>query len=136
MYQNKIVTLGILLEILFMSLSCNNHRENNYERIVSGLKVENYRCDIGEAQTRISNQYNFFFSLINITNRDVIIDSIETSCSCLHVDYSPTVIKGHHNDSIVGRIDLEDIMGNFSRSIYVCLSDGEVMLLRVTGMAK
>lgn len=135
MYQRIILTIYILLTILLFN-SCDTNKSEKMERIVSGIKVENYHYDLGKIQTSLCTQYPFYYSIQNITSRDVHIDSVEVSCSCLHIDHLPTELKEFQKDSIVGHIDVMDLKGKFSRSLYVNLNNGEVLLLRVTGIVE
>lgn len=134
MKVNKL-SIPVMLSIVSFQFSCVRENSKGCEKIVEGIKVEKSSYDIGEHKVNgtASKLVPFNFVLQNTTNKKVELDSVETSCSCLNLKHTPIIIKAEGCDSIVGTIDLSEIRGSFSRSVYVCFFSGEIMLLRVKG---
>lgn len=125
-----IVLLGLVISIL--ASSCFSEKKS--ERIVCGLRVENCRYNIGKVNSANNPSiYKFSYVLENTSNQKVLLDSVEISCNCLTILHSPQQIEAYCSDSIVGFVDVTNLNGDFSRSIYVNFSKGDVMLLRVAG---
>lgn len=127
--------LPILLLTANVLCSCHNDKDVANERIVCGIRVENCHYNIGIVEYSPNEHHykRFCYILHNTTNQNIQLDSVEVSCNCISVEYSPICISACENDSIVGYIDVRDLKGVFSRSLYVNFTNGEVMLLRVRG---
>lgn len=126
--------LTFLFVIGFTFSSCRND-EKKRERIVCGIKVADNHYDIGKVDSRLDtqNMKRFCYVLQNTTDQRVQLESVEGSCSCLTIEYYPMSIEAYSRDSLVGYIDVTNLVGSFSRSIYVNFKSGDVMLLRVIG---
>lgn len=135
MFFKELLTIALLLIVPAILSSCNNI-EMKTERIVCGIKVKDCHYDIGSVGSSYNSPHfrHFCYVLQNTTNREIYLDTLEVSCNCLSVNYVPKCIKAYSSDSIVGNIDVTDLRGHFSRSIYVNFECGDIMLLRVTGV--
>jgi len=134
MVHRMIIFTFILAILITMSACFNNERKE--ERVVCGIKVENCHYNIGKVDTSSGTNLSkhFCYMLYNTTNQTIQFDSVEVSCNCLSVEHSPKFINAYSNDSVVGNINLQGLKGSFSRSLYVNLGTGDVMLLRVVGV--
>ena len=133
MLQKSFLYSLIYLIINLVLLACFG--SNVSEKVVCGVKFKNSHYDIGNIEQSSKRPFfkSFCFSMQNTNSENVLIDSVEISCGCLHIDYAPEEIKAFATDSITGYIDISDLRGSFSRSIYVNFSGGEVLLLHIVG---
>lgn len=137
---------NLIISFLFLLLfsSCSQHSKNNswdsqdYSNAVksdngyTSIEFEETEFDFGSYSIQEERAHIFVFT--NKGNAPLVIQKVETTCSCIHIDYPKLPVEPKQRGEIKILYRALQKRGHFHRNVYV-FSNGsdQPVTLRISG---
>lgn len=141
---SQVLILGILLCFLSSVAAGCSQKTDNIQVAKYGststmvdLSANPKHFDIGKInKVESDSMHNFLFELHNSSNKTIIIDAIEESCSCIKIQEKLDSINPGETKQLIGVANISKQSGHLSKAIFVSYNDTSLLVLRVIGDIK
>lgn len=116
---------------LLLLPACEQKQVSNSSNI---LVIDETHYNAGTIHKNKHQLFQHEFTLLNQGRRPIKIKKIDVSCSCVKTKLSSNTINPSQESALLVSMDLSNIHGMFSKTIYVNSdAQNDVQLIRISG---
>ena len=120
--------------VVFAVLGCRG--EKNGENIVhennkGELIAKENHLYMGKLSKHAKDTVGFAFDISNMSDSTVVIHKTDVSCNCITLNPILEPIPPHCSVKLYGSVNLKEISGHLSKSVFINYGRGSLLVLRV-----